>query len=63
MGDLPMIIMTEELSAASLASAGSLTTRPEIISRALLAGGSEDQKEYWLPRIASGEEICAVADQ
>ncbi|MCH2524233.1 MAG: acyl-CoA dehydrogenase family protein [Dehalococcoidia bacterium] len=61
MGDLPMIIMTEELSAASLASAGSLTTRPEIISRALLAGGSEDQKEYWLPRIASGEEICAVA--
>ena len=61
MGDFPMIIMTEELSAASLASAGSLTTRPEIISRALLAGGTEDQKKYWLPRIAAGDEICAVA--
>src|SRR6185436_1545475 len=29
MGDLPMIIITEELSQASLAAAGSLATRPE----------------------------------
>jgi (2S)-methylsuccinyl-CoA dehydrogenase len=61
MGDLPMIIITEELSAASLAAAGSLATRPEIIAKALLAGGTDQQKQYWLPRIASGEEICAVA--
>jgi (2S)-methylsuccinyl-CoA dehydrogenase len=61
MGDLPMIIITEELSAASLAAAGSLATRPEIIAKALLAGGTDEQKQYWLPRIASGEEICAVA--
>jgi (2S)-methylsuccinyl-CoA dehydrogenase len=61
MGDLPMIIITEELSAASLAAAGSLATRPEIIAKALLAGGTEEQKQYWLPRIATGEEICAVA--
>ena len=61
MGDLPMIIITEELSAASLAAAGSLATRPEIIAKALLAGGTDEQKQYWLPRIATGEEICAVA--
>jgi len=61
MGDLPMIIITEELSAASLAAAGSLSTRPEILSKALLAGGTDEQKDYWLPRIAAGEELVAVA--
>ncbi|MCK9486498.1 MAG: acyl-CoA dehydrogenase family protein [Dehalococcoidia bacterium] len=61
MGDLPMIIITEELSAASLAAAGSLATRPEILSKALLAGGTDAQKSEWLPRIAAGEELVAVA--
>ncbi|MEX1022597.1 MAG: acyl-CoA dehydrogenase family protein, partial [Dehalococcoidia bacterium] len=61
MGDLPMIIMTEELSAASLAAAGSLATRPEILSKALLAGGTEEQRKHWLPRIAAGEELVAIA--
>ena len=61
MGDLPMIVITEELSAASLAVAGSLATRPEILSKALLAGGTDEQRNYWLPRIAAGEELVAVA--
>jgi (2S)-methylsuccinyl-CoA dehydrogenase len=61
MGDLSMIIITEELSAASLAAAGSLATRPEILSKALLAGGTDEQKQYWLPRLASGETIVAVS--
>ena len=61
MGDLSMIIITEELSSASLAAAGSLATRPEILSKALLAGGTEEQKQYWLPRLASGETIVAVS--
>lgn len=61
LGDLSMIVMTEELSAASLAAAGSLTTRPEILSKALLAGGTEEQKRHWLPRLASGEVLVAVA--
>lgn len=61
MGDLPMIVITEELSAASLAAAGSLATRPEILTKALLAGGTEEQRTEWLPRIATGEVLVAVA--
>ncbi len=61
MGDLPMIIITEELSAASLGAAGSLATRPEILSKALLAGGTDEQKAEWLPRIAAGETLVAIA--
>lgn len=56
-----MVAVTEVLSEASLAAAGSLITRPEILSRALLAGGTEAQKRHWLPRIARGEPLCAIA--
>ncbi|MDX1385452.1 MAG: acyl-CoA dehydrogenase family protein, partial [Thermoanaerobaculia bacterium] len=58
---LSMLLATEELSAASLGAAGSLITRPEVLGRALLAGGTEEQKARWLPRLASGEQLCAVA--
>src|SRR6185312_3643244 len=47
-----MLAVTEALSEASLAAAGSLITRPEILARALLVGGTEYQKRHWLPRIA-----------
>jgi (2S)-methylsuccinyl-CoA dehydrogenase len=56
-----MIAVTEVLSEASLAAAGSLITRPEILARALLAGGTSAQQSHWLPRIASGELLCAIA--
>lgn len=59
--NLMMIVVTEALSQASLAAAGSLITRPEILSRALLAGGTSEQKDYWLPRIAAGEPLCGIA--
>lgn len=58
---LGMIVVTEELSRGSLGGAGSLITRPEILSRALLKGGSEQQKQHWLPQIAVDEPLCAVA--
>jgi (2S)-methylsuccinyl-CoA dehydrogenase len=61
MGNLAMILTTEELSRASLAGAGSLITRPEILTKALLQGGSEEQKKIWLPRLASGEVMVGVA--
>jgi (2S)-methylsuccinyl-CoA dehydrogenase len=56
-----MIVATEELSRASLAAGGSLVTRPEILTRAILNGGTEAQKQRLLPKIASGEMMVAVA--
>lgn len=56
-----MIVVTEALSEASLAAAGSLITRPEILARALVTGGTEQQKARWLPRIAAGDPLCAIA--
>ena len=61
MGNLAMILTTEELSRASLAAAGSLITRPEILTKALLQGGTDAQKRHWLPRIASGEVMVGVS--
>lgn len=58
---LGMIVVTEELSRGSLGAAGSLITRPEILSRALLKGGTEEQKQHWLPQLAVGNPLCAVA--
>lgn len=59
--NLGMIVVTEELSWASLGAAGSLITRPEILARALLRGGSEQQKQHWLPRIAVADPLVAIA--
>ena len=56
-----MIVVTEELSRGSLGAAGSLITRPEIAARALLAGGTERQQQNWLPKLASGETLCAIS--
>ena len=61
MGNLVMILTTEELSAASLAAAGSLITRPEILTKALLHGGTAAQKTAWLPRVAAGELMVAIS--
>lgn len=61
LGNLAMILTTEELSRASLAAAGSLITRPEILAKALLAGGTEAQKQAWLPRLAAGEVMAAIS--
>lgn len=58
---LAMIAVTEALSEASLGVAGSLITRPEILTRAILAGGTEGQKQHWLPRIAAGDPLVAIA--
>ncbi|HEX3794966.1 MAG TPA: acyl-CoA dehydrogenase family protein [Acidimicrobiales bacterium] len=56
-----MVVATEELSWGSLGVGGSLITRPEILTRALVYGGTEEQKKQWLPQLASAEVLAAVA--
>ena len=58
---MAMVVATEELSRGSLGVGGSLITRPEILTRALVKGGTEEQKHHWLPKLASGEIMAAVA--
>ncbi len=56
-----MVVATEELSWGSLGVGGSLITRPEILTRALVYGGTEEQKKHWLPQLATAEVLAAVA--
>ncbi len=55
------VVATEELSRGSLGIGGSLITRPEILTRALVKGGTEAQKQHWLPKLATAEVMAAVA--
>ena len=57
---LGMVVATEELSWGSLGVGGSLITRPEILTRAIVQGGTEEQKQRWLPGVASGELMVGV---
>jgi (2S)-methylsuccinyl-CoA dehydrogenase len=57
---LGMVVATEELSWGSLGVGGSLITRPEILTRAIVAGGTEEQKQRWLPDIAAGGSMVGV---
>jgi (2S)-methylsuccinyl-CoA dehydrogenase len=58
---IAMVVATEELSRGSLGAGGSLITRPEILARALEMGGTEEQKQEWLPKLATAEIMNAVA--
>jgi (2S)-methylsuccinyl-CoA dehydrogenase len=58
---LANVVATEELSRGSLGIGGSLLTRPEILTRALVRGGTEEQKKQWLPGIAAGDTLVAIA--
>ena len=51
---ISMCVVSEELSRAYI-GVGSLGTRSEIAAELILGGGTEEQKERFLPRIASGE--------
>ena len=49
-----MAVVSEELSRGYI-GVGSLGTRTEIAAELILCGGTEDQKNHWLPGLASGE--------
>ncbi|GBF59421.1 (2S)-methylsuccinyl-CoA dehydrogenase [Candidatus Phycosocius bacilliformis] len=54
MGKTAMCVVSEELSRAYI-GVGSLGTRSEIAAELILNGGTEAQKQTWLPKIASAE--------
>ena len=54
LGKEAMCVVSEELSRAYI-GVGSLGTRSEIAAELILCGGTEEQKQHWLPKIASGE--------
>ncbi len=49
-----MVVVSEELSRGYI-GVGSLGTRSEIAAELILCGGTDAQKEKWLPGLASGE--------
>ncbi|WP_374434017.1 acyl-CoA dehydrogenase family protein [Tabrizicola sp.] len=49
-----MVVVSEELSRGYI-GVGSLGTRSEIAAELILCGGTEEQKQKWLPGLASGE--------
>lgn len=56
LGKMAMCVVTEELSRGYI-GVGSLGTRSEIAAELIKLGGTEAQKQKWLPRIASGEVL------
>ncbi len=56
LGKESMCVVSEELSRAYI-GVGSLGTRSEIAAELILCGGTQEQKEKWLPLIASGETL------
>nr|WP_223814371.1 acyl-CoA dehydrogenase family protein [Roseicitreum antarcticum] len=51
-----MVVVSEELSRGYI-GVGSLATRTEIAAELILCGGTQAQKEHWLPKLASGETL------
>ena len=54
LGKESMCVVSEELSRGYI-GVGSLGTRSEIAAELVEAGGTDEQKEYWLPKLASAE--------
>jgi (2S)-methylsuccinyl-CoA dehydrogenase len=51
-----MCVVSEELSRGYI-GVGSLGTRSEIAAELILSAGTKDQRDHWLPLIASGEKL------
>jgi (2S)-methylsuccinyl-CoA dehydrogenase len=56
LGKESMCVVSEELSRGYI-GVGSLGTRSEIAAELILGSGTEEQKQHWLPKIASGEVL------
>ena len=59
MSKVAMCVVTEELSRGYI-GVGSLGTRSEIAAELIMGGGTEEQKQRWLPAIAAGEVLSTA---
>ena len=59
MTKVAMCVVTEELSRGYI-GVGSLGTRAEIAAELILGGGTEEQKQKWLPKISAGEVLSTA---
>jgi (2S)-methylsuccinyl-CoA dehydrogenase len=56
LGKESMCVVSEELSRGYI-GVGSLGTRSEIAAELIMGGGTDEQKERWLPKLAAGEVL------
>ena len=59
-GTLLALVAVEEVSKVC-ATSGLILAVQELGSLGLKLGGTDEQREFWLPRLASGEVLCAYA--
>jgi (2S)-methylsuccinyl-CoA dehydrogenase len=60
LGKIAMCVVSEALSGGYI-GVGSLGTRAEIAAELINIGGTPEQKQRWLPALASGETLCTAA--
>jgi (2S)-methylsuccinyl-CoA dehydrogenase len=59
LGKESMCVVSEELSRGYI-GVGSIGTRAEIAAELILSSGTEEQKQKWLPKLASGEVLSTA---
>ena len=60
LGKMAMCVVSKELTRGYI-GVGSLATRAEIAAELISNSGTQAQKDYWLPRIASGATVPTAA--
>ncbi|MFN3780601.1 MAG: acyl-CoA dehydrogenase family protein, partial [Candidatus Kapaibacteriota bacterium] len=61
LGEVGYCIIQEEISRACLSTATFIGAHVSIGTNAIYIGGTEEQKQKWLPQLTSGEKIAAFA--
>ena len=59
LGKIAMCVVSEALSGGYI-GVGSLGTRAEIAAELINIGGTPEQKQRWLPALASGDTLCTA---
>jgi len=54
-------LLTEQIGKACCSTRSILTVHTSLVGETILRFGTEEQKAYWLPRVASGKKIGAFA--